>query len=144
MTHSPEELNRLLGAAKAAESEGNVARAHELYERANTLRHSSDDASLIAALAIVSDSPKPYAVHYHDLPSRRINLSALAHSYISATDAIVTAIAHLRSIALNHAEPARSGVVSSPVTTTSLDRMSSQASADATPQAETNSSEVSL
>ena len=102
--------DELLSAAKDASVAGNTALEHELYERANRL-HANTGEALTAAHAILADSTKPYAFHYHDLPSRRINLTVLAASYVESAEAIESAVSHLRRIALNHAEPARSGVV---------------------------------
>ncbi len=37
---------------------------------------------------ILTDSPKPYLYHYHDLPSARINLNEFATEFISLRESI--------------------------------------------------------
>ncbi len=77
-----------------------------------------------AVKAILDDDPQPYTSHYHDLPSRRINLSEIAlHIRFLETEyeslrkqrnemalRMFLAEQALGTIALNHAEAARSGV----------------------------------
>lgn len=54
--------------------------SYRLVSRSPWLPDPDSEAHIIAT-AILTDNPAPYKFHYHDLPSRRINLNVLAAAY---------------------------------------------------------------